>query len=536
MADSAADFLGVGGQSSKSSAAGFLGVSGATKVPRGSARTAPAEGTPLPFMDRSILAAMKDSKQDQERYLVKKYGEKAVSQEKGKFVVTLNGKRMIANIGMIESAVAQAPETVLGIAGAAAGSELGLPGGVAGAFAGAAAGRSLKEAVRSATGLQSKKPGEIVKSVERAGEGAAEAEVGTRVLKAPLSRLTRGPIPGFLTDTRKDIPGGLTGKEREALIKDATSKGARLHPQSTMPGARALQRHVIMADRIVGRSVESEQANLQYLKDEVSHVLDKAGVKGSAKSETMGRLEGQTSEMDFQQTGQMIQFKANFLLDKLRMAAKAAGRKPNAKDEAYLSQLAAAGRKPKDVYDAVVRPGETDLMERFFRLAGDKPGKESDVVIAIRQRAIRQILAGALKRTETGEAVGAVDKELSSFTVKQQRMLFPDGLADNLRLLSKKAEMVFPHIEDPGMAGMAAGEILGRSAVKFPRVWKSRLVRQGYEAMWRMFLTNPSMAQRLAIGFKGDSVQRIAARNALRTILYSGFVQQDGTDEGTGPR
>lgn len=494
----------------------------------------PSDYPALPFIDRSILSQM-SNKDEAKAFLEKKYGSGSVSEDKRGLVVTVDGKKMRARSGMIDALVGSAPKTALGIAGAVGGAELGPGGSFAGAGIGMAAGQAIEEGVKSATGVQRKSAGGIVGSVADAAVAGVEGEATGRVLKAVPSRLTRGPLPNWITGTRKDVPGGLSGKERVDLIQDLTKKGAHLQPQATMPGSRVFARHALMADKIVGRDVKSEQANLDVLKGEVSRILDKAGVKGSAKLETMGRLEGETSEMDFQQTGQMIQYKAKFLLDKMRAAAKAGGKKPNAKEEAYLSQLAAPGAKPVDIYDLVTRKGETDMMERFFKLAGDKPGKESDVVIAIRQRAVRQILAGALKRSQSGEAVGAIDAELSRFTVKQQKMLFPDGLAENLRLLSKQAQMVFPHIEDPAMGGMAAGEILGRSAIKFPKFWKSRLVRQGYEALWRTALTSPKIVQRLAVGFKGNSAQRIAARNGLRAILYSGFVQADEGDESTNP-
>lgn len=495
----------------------------------------PSDYPALPFMDRTILSQM-SNKDEAKAFLEKKYGTGSVSEDKKGLVVTVDGKKMRARSGMLESLVGSAPKTALGIAGAVGGAELGPGGSFAGAGVGMAAGQAIEEGVKSATGVQRKTPGGIVGSVADAAVAGVEGEATGRAIKTPLSRMTRGPLPNWITGTRQDVPGGLSGKERTDLITDLTGKGAHLQPQATMPGSRVFARHALMADKIVGRDVKAEQSNLEVLKGEVSKVLDKAGVKGSAKSETMGRLEGATSEMDFQQTGQMVQYKAKFLLDKLQAAAKSGGRKPPVKDIAYLTQLAAPGAKPVDIYDLVTRKGETDMMERFFKLAGDKPGKESDVVIAIRQRAVRQILAGALKRSQSGEAVGAIDAELSQFTVKQQRMLFPGGLDNDLRLLSKQAQIVFPHIEDPGKGGIAAGEILGRSAIKFPKVWKSRLVRQGYEAMWRTFLTSPSTAQRLAVGFRGDSAQRIAARNSLRAILYSGFVQEKEGDESTNPR
>jgi hypothetical protein len=459
------------------------------------------------FLDRSVLSAM-DNKEEATTYFERKYGKGSVSSDKKGLIVTIGGKKFRAGTDIVSDIVSQAPELALGTAGAAAGAAGGPVGAALGAGLGAATGKSIKEGIKAATGLEKKEPKEVVSSVMKEGVAGAVGEGAFRAFKAPISRLTRGPLPHFATDTTP---------ESRAMTERTLAGGARPPPQSTLPAAKKIQRISILADKISGPNKSIDRANIGYLQDRAEGILSKAGVKGPAKDETMSRLmTTNQAAMSFQDTGRLIQNSARLM-----------ARPPNAakgKVGAYLRELSKVGKTPEDAYDYLVTPGQTDRLERFVGIMG----QNSVVVEAVRQRALRHLLAGALDRSASGEAVGALEKELSQFTIKQQRILFPKGLADDVKLFANEVQFLFPKIKDPAMAGFTAGGILGK-------IWYDRFYAQGYYSLMRAALQQPAMIRRLAIGFRGDSAQRIAARNALREMFYFGALEMTRPGEDPHP-
>jgi hypothetical protein len=484
----------------------------------GKKRLSPSGEPTLPFMDRTILGAL-DKTEEKETFLVRKYGRQAVSTRNGELVVKIKGKEVKASVGLLPSLVADAPEMTLGTAGAIAGAPAGPGGAVTGALAGGMAGKAIKETAKSVAGLQRETPGEIASSVGKAGVSMAAGEATAGIVKAPFSRLSRGPLPHWVTDSTP---------ETRAMTERTLAGGARPPAQSTMPAAKKLQRIAILADKISGPSPTIDRANMGYLQERASNILDKAGVKGAAKDETMSRLvTTKESAMSFQDVGKLIQNDAKRMLSQLDRNSIAAGRgAAKGKDAAYLRQLAAAGKTPEDAYKWLLAPGQTDRLERFVKIVG----KNSLTVEAVQQRALRHVLAGALDRTGTGEATGALTKELSEFTPKQQKMLFPGGLDNDLRLFGREVQFLYPEIKDPAMAGFTAGQIMQRNVAR-------RLYAQGTYSIYRAVLQNPAIIRRLAIGFQGDSAQRIAARTALREMFYFGAleVSHPGLDPSTIP-
>jgi len=65
------------------------------------------------------------------------------------------------------------------------------------------------------------------------------------------------------------------------------------------------------------------------------------------------------------------------------------------------------------------------------------------------------------------------------------------------------------------------------------RVWYNRFYAQGYYSLMRGALQSPTMIRRLAIGFRGDSAQREAARTAIREMFYFGALE--ATNPGKDP-
>jgi hypothetical protein len=133
-------------------------------------------------------------------------------------------------------------------------------------------------------------------------------------------------------------------------------------------------------------------------------------------------------------------------------------------------------RAPKllgpQIYARIVEPGNANLLvqaEKFL-------GKNSPEMRAIRETALRRILAGSVTdfnaniemsaRIEDG-IYGNKERGITGYTVAQRAVLFPNHLDDVLVSLSKDMQFLFPQIIDQSMAGMEAGAKLGKPAITF---------------------------------------------------------------------
>lgn len=468
----------------------------------------------LPFTHQALLSMM-DNKDERKAFLEKTYGAGSVSEDsKGLIVKGKDGKSLRASSGFFASLVGDAPETTLGIAGAAEGGVAGsvagpagtFVGAVGGAMAGAAAGKTLKEGAKAVTGTYRKTPGQYARQIAGAAEAGAEGEVGGKVVGGAIGKLTRGPLPGLITGATAD-----TRSMTERVLKG----GARPPAQSTMPDARKLQRIAIVADKLSGPGKGIDRANRGYLKDAAGKILDKVGLRGNIKQSTLKSLEGSEDAISTQQTGQMIQQAALTTLHGLQGSKQVGGRKV----EAYLKSLAGNARSPEDAYNWLVHGGQTDRLDQFFRVMG----KNSAVTAAVQQQALRHVFAGAMEEAGEGGMKG-LSGWMGQFTEKQQKLLFPAGLDGDLKMLDREIKFLYPGAKDPSMAGMTTGAMMQK---KFYERW----YHQGVGALYRSFLQQPVVIRRLAVGFKGDSRQRMAARTGLREMFYFGALEASEPNE-----
>lgn len=468
----------------------------------------------LSFTHQAILAAM-DNKEEKKAFLEKEFGPGSVSEDKrGMLVKGKDGKMMRASSGFWANMVAEAPETVLGIAGAAEGVAAGaiagpagaFVGGVGGAMAGAAAGKTIKEGAKAATGTYRKTPGQYARGVAGAAEGGAMAEIGGRVAGPVLSRLTRGPLPKFIK--------GETSTETQDMVRRQTAAGAMPPALSSMPKARAIQRAALRADKLSGTSERIDRANKGYLYQLADKILHKNGVtKFGTKQSIISRMEGEHAALSTQQTGQMIQSSAQHMLQQFR-ASNLTPTGGTVKGISYLKRLVTEAKTPEDAYNWLVRPKQTDRLEKFVRLMGPK----SQVVGAMQQQALRHAFAGAMEEISENRGMTGLTKWMDQFTEKQQKLLFPRGLDQDLRLLDKEIKFLYPRITDPSMTGMTTGAMMEK---KFYVRW----YHQGVGGLYRAFLQHPAIVNRLAVGFRGTSAQRTAAKAALKEMYYFGAIE-----------
>ena len=125
----------------------------------------------------------------------------------------------------------------------------------------------------------------------------------------------------------------------------------------------------------------------------------------------------------------------------------------------YLSELSKPGASADDAIGYVLRPGqETRLIEaqRFF-------GDQSPQMAAIRQQALKELLNSSIARTETGAGtmvVGdGIDQALRRWTPRQQEIMFPGGLADDMRRLAQEIRFMFPRRGDQLGGALIAGAV-----------------------------------------------------------------------------
>lgn len=482
---------------------GMKSGGGGTAGAPASVGKAPEKPADMPFKQRTIMAAM-DNDAERQAYVEKEYGKGSKYESKGRLVTTASGKKMSGDPGFWASMASEAPETVLGIVGGAQGAVVGSLGGPIGTFAGAvggaalgaAGGKAVKEEAKRFTGTQKKTGEQITASLTGAAEGGAIGEVTGQGIGKAIGRLTRGPLPAWLSGATKDT---------KQMTNRLLDKGAIPPAQSTMPDAKKLQRVVILADKLSGPSAKVDRANSGYLQDRAGEILDKAGVPKAAKADAMGRLSGSTTALSSQETGQLIQKSAQ------GMTLSAPAGIPLKRAAQYQKQLASMSKSPEGAYNYLVHGGQTDRLEWFVHNAGTG----SPPVQAIRSQALRHVLAGSMERGSTGESLSSIDKELAKFTQKQQKLLFPSGQLDDLRLLSREIKFLNPGDKDPAMASLTAGAIQQRN---FVRRWKA--VAQ--YAVGRALLQNPAVIRRLAVGFRGGTASRKSAQLALSEMAHFG--------------
>ena len=210
-------------------------------------------------------------------------------------------------------------------------------------------------------------------------------------------------------------------------------------------------------------------------------------------------------------------------------------------NENYLAELATPSIEPELVYNTLVQPGHETQLERVF----GHFGRDSPQVKEIRKTAMQVLLKDAIINIETGagKTVGsdALRSALSKMTKKQQEMLFPDGLADDLNLVADEAQFLFP---SSGKSDMAAGLVAGgiKAALPFGVVAGGlghygtgtlAISAYGWAVTWGWLLARPATVRWLALGYGRDTATRKATDETFRAIVRAG---QLGMLPGQAPR
>jgi len=128
-------------------------------------------------------------------------------------------------------------------------------------------------------------------------------------------------------------------------------------------------------------------------------------------------------------------------------------------------------------------------------------GEKSPQMDAVRQAALEDLARNANLKTITNKGNGAIVDTLNGFTKKQQELLFPNGLAEDIRKLGETIRFIFPFKTDPSMAGFHAGGVMETPALGGRKgILKGRLYQQAVAAVTRMVALHPTFAKWIVMG------------------------------------
>lgn len=130
---------------------------------------------------------------------------------------------------------------------------------------------------------------------------------------------------------------------------------------------------------------------------------------------------------------------------------------------------------PEEVDAAVnllIRPGQEASLDHIIRFFG----AESPEVTSIRQAALKKALNASVTRDITGLTTRIagenIDSWLKQYTRAEQEMLFPHGLATDLRIVADEMKALFPQSYQDMGASLAAAGIKGKVPLNLYADWR----------------------------------------------------------------
>jgi hypothetical protein len=185
---------------------------------------------------------------------------------------------------------------------------------------------------------------------------------------------------------------------------------------------------------------------------------------------------------------------------------------------------------PKDVDRAVrfiVQPGNEAKLEAAINFYGP----QSDVVSNIRRYVLKDVLSKAMvELPTTARTIGGtgMDEALKKFTPRQQELLFPDGLLEDMKTVAKEARFLFPWDEKDIGASMAAANVKGYAPFKISATlaWIKR-------AFFGWLADREVTIRLLSTGLRSDGPAKMYAQQALK-VLGRSFLNSMVSGPGSG--
>lgn len=184
--------------------------------------------------------------------------------------------------------------------------------------------------------------------------------------------------------------------------------------------------------------------------------------------------------------------------------------------ENYLDELTNPRLSPEDAYAWLASPGQESRLGKAVKIFGEK----SPQIVGLRQQALKNLLAGVETRALNNQSSNALTEALSAYTKKEQDLLFPRGMADDLRLIAKNVEALFPKRSDESMASLQSGSMLSKGP---PRL-------QYYQAKYaaiRMILHREQTVRYIALGIRQSGPKEEFLKSFIDDMVKYNTVESD---------
>ena len=193
----------------------------------------------------------------------------------------------------------------------------------------------------------------------------------------------------------------------------------------------------------------------------------------------------------------------------------------------YLSALTKPGPLADDAVGFVLRPGEETRLIEAQRYFGDT----SPQMAGVRKQALKELLNSAIVTTQTGAGTTiegeGIEKALARFTPRQQEILFPGGLADDMRRLAREVRFMFPAKTDQLGGALISGMIKN---LPLP----ARVIPLAYYEGLSWIFSQPGTVRALANGLKPGAGQT-ATRETIRMIFRAAATGELPQDQDVVP-
>jgi hypothetical protein len=190
--------------------------------------------------------------------------------------------------------------------------------------------------------------------------------------------------------------------------------------------------------------------------------------------------------------------------------------------ENALSDLTNPKKNPEDVYEWLARPNNYKELGKAVKLLG--PGHPA--LEGVRRAALKNVLTNVkMNIAETGRASDSLTNAIKKYSPEQQQLLFPGGLADDIKLLGKETDRLMADLTDSSKASFAAGAVLATP-------FFARVPVQAGIAAYQIILSQPKMIKYLALGLRSKNTYvRQNTKGLLRTMIRYGYLPTGQAEE-----
>lgn len=187
----------------------------------------------------------------------------------------------------------------------------------------------------------------------------------------------------------------------------------------------------------------------------------------------------------------------------------------------FVKEFTNPTKDPDELIRWIVNPkNESKLLE-----ASKHFGPNSPQMNAIREGALRDLGSKITLRALETEKSAALKEILSSYSERQQMLLFPNGLYHELSNVSKELEHLFPGKSgDQAMASLSAGAVLQQSL-------SQRLYHQAVYGVARHIIQSKPLIRYLALGLQEGGATRVATHEIMENMVRAEIQKGASADD-----